>query len=135
MGLTITITPKELERQASLAFVGKPFKVFLVNDPEFTLTDTSTLAECEALELPQSAGYLPVTGTIADGMYDDVAGEYRLPAIEASFTGSDVGHQHNTVVLSVDAALYPHSIMRQAETVALQAGQSIGFRLYLVQNG
>jgi hypothetical protein len=134
MPLTITITPKELERQAALAFEGKAFKVFLAYDPSQTLGMDSTLAECEALELAEANGYQAVTGTIGTGSYSETMNEYQLPFIEASFYGTGTGNTHDTVILSVDNHSHPHSIMRQAAEVLLQAGQSIGYRFRLVQD-
>lgn len=134
MALSITITPKELERQAALAFEGKAYKVFLASDPNQTLTMNSTLAQCEALELADANGYQPVTGTIGTGGYDAGTSEYRLPYLDCSFSGTGTGHTHDTVVLSIDNHTHPHSIMRQSSPVLLQAGQSIGYRLRLVQD-
>lgn len=134
MALSITITPKELERQAALAFEGKAYKVFLASDPNQTLTMDSTLAQCEALELAESNGYEAVMGTIGAGGYDTDTAEYRLPYLDCSFSGTGTGFTHDTVVLSIDNHSHPHSIMRQSNAVLLQAGQSIGYRFRLVQD-
>lgn len=134
MALTITITPKELERQAALAFEGKTFKVFLASDPNATLDETSTLAQWEALELPEEKGYAPITGTIGVGAYSAANAQYEIPAIEASFTGLDTGFTHDVVILSIDGAAYPHSVMRQSDAVLLQASQSIGYKFRLIQD-
>jgi len=135
MALNITITPNELMRQAALAFEGKAFKAFLAADPDATLDETSTLAQWEALELPQDNGYVPVSGTIAVGSYSTANLQYELPMIEASFTGLDTGFEHDVIILSIDDHAYPHSIMRQSESVLLQASQSIGYKFRLIQDG
>jgi hypothetical protein len=134
MALTVTITPKELERQAALAFEGQAYKVFLVSDPNATLDETSTLAEWEALELAEEKGYAPVTGTVAVGSYSTANAQYEIPAIEASFTGLDTGYTHDVVILSIGGAAYPHSVMRQSDAVLLQASQSIGYKFRLIQD-
>lgn len=134
MALSVTITPKELQRQAALAFEGQAYKVFLASDPNETLSDTSTLAQWEALELAEDKGYAPVTGTIGVGAYSEANAQYELPAVDATFTGLDTGFTHDVVVLSIGGYSHPHSVMRQSEAVLLQASQSIGYKLRLIQD-
>lgn len=134
MALTITITPKELERQAALSFEGKTYKVFLASDPDGTLDETNTVAEWEALELAELYGYAPVTGTIGVGAYSEANAQYEIPAIDASFTGLDIGFTHDVVILAIEGGTHPHSVMRQSDPVLLQASQGIGYKLRLIQD-
>lgn len=134
MALTVSITPKELERQAAACFEGKPYSVFLVSDPTETLGNTNTVLEWEALELAEADGYARATGTIGTGSYNTSLGFYQLPAINAQFTGAGAGHTHDAVVITVDGADYPHSILRLSEPLVLQAGQSKSYLIRLLQD-
>lgn len=134
MALTITITPKELQRQAALAFEGKAYKVFLAYDPNDTLTTSSTTAEWMAKELAAANGYAAVTGTIGTGSYNTTAGRYELPTITAQFTGQDVGFVYDVMIVVVDNAAYPHSVTRISPEQGLFAGQTRSYLIKLLQD-
>lgn len=134
MSLTLTITPKELERQAALAFEGKGYAVRLCSDPTLSLDQGSTVAEWEALELASTNGYAAATGTIGVGSYNSTAGAYELPSINAQFTATSTGFSHDAVVITIDGATYPHSYIRLSEPLVLQAGQSKSYVLKLMQD-
>lgn len=134
MALTITITPKELERQAALAFQGKTYKVFLAYDPNNTLSQASTTTQWLTKELAAVNGYAAVTGTIGTGSYNATLGRYELPSITAQFTATDVGYVYDVIVVVVDNATYPHSVTRVSPEQGLFAGQSRSYVLRLLQD-
>jgi hypothetical protein len=132
VALTLSITPKELERQAALAFEGKAYTVFLCSDPTASLGSSSTVAQWEGLELAEVNGYAPVTGTIGTGSYNGSA--YALPAINAQFSGSGAGFTHDTVVIAIAGGTYPHSFARLTTPLLLQAGQVKSYVIRLLQD-
>lgn len=132
MALTLTITPKELERQAALAFEGQPYEVILCNDPTATLDATSTVADWRTLEVEAENGYAPATGTIGTGAYNGYA--YELPAINAQFSGSGAGFSHDTVVIIIGDSLYPYGLVRLASPLLLQASQQKSYLIKLLQD-
>jgi hypothetical protein len=134
MALTIALTPKELQRQASLAFEGKSYKVFLAYNPSATLGTDSTTASWSALELPAQGGYAPVSGTLGVGSYNATLARYELPTITAQFSGQGVGFVYDVLVVVIDDAAYPHSIARIAPEQSLAAGQSRSFVIRLLQD-
>lgn len=134
MALTVTVSPKELERQVDLAFTGKPYKVFLAYDPNGTLTAASTAAAWEALELAASNGYLAVSGTVGTGSYNSTAGRFELPVIAAAFNASGAGYVYDSLVVVIDDATYPHSVAKISPEVALLAGQVRTYQVRLAQD-
>lgn len=134
MALTIQITPKELERQAALAFEGKAYKVFLAYDPNATLTTASTTAQWEAKELAAANGYATVTGTLAAGSYNSSLGRYELPTITAQFSGTGAGYVFDTLVVVIGGNTYPHSATKITPEQGLFAGQSRSYLIKLVQD-
>lgn len=134
MSLSITVTPKELERQAELCFVGKAYKVFLATDPEGAKGINSTISEWEEVELSQINGYQPVVGTIGNGLYNSAAERFDLPTINAQFTGTGSGYEFDTMLIAIEDSTYLHSLIRFTEPVILQSGVSKSYLLKLVQD-
>lgn len=134
MALTLTITPKELERQAALAFEGEAYEVFLAYDPNGTYSAASTTANWKTKELATANGYAAVTGTIAAGSYNSSLGRYDLPLITAQFTASGAGYVFDTIVVVVGGATYPHSITKISPEQGLFAGQSRSYQIRLIQD-
>ena len=134
MTLTITITPKELERQAVAAFQGKPFKVFLAYNAAALLGISATTAAWQALELPATGGYAPVTGSIGTGAYNTSLARYELPVITAQFTGAGTGFVYDTLVVVIDNSSYPHSVTTVSPEQGLLAGQSRSYLIRLLQD-
>jgi hypothetical protein len=134
MPLTIAITPKELERQAALAFQGKSYKVMLAYDPNQDLSIESTTAAWNGKELPTANGYIAVTGTIAAGSYNTAIGRFELPTITAQFTGSGTGYIYDTLVVVIDSAAHPHSVTRISPEQGLLSSQSRSYLIRLVQD-
>lgn len=134
MALTVSITPKELERQAELAFEGKSYKVFLAYEPNGTLSTASTTTAWEAVELAATNGYAAVTGTVGAGSYNTSLGRFELPVIEASFSATGAGFVYDTLVVVVDGAAYPHSVAKVSPETSLIAGQVRTYQIRLVQD-
>lgn len=134
MALTLTITPKELERQAALAFQGKSFRVFLAYDPAATLSAASTVAQWNTKELAAAAGYAGVTGTIGTGSWNASLTQYELPTITAQFSATGAGYVYDTIVVVVDGQTYPHSVTKLSAEQGLFAGQARSYTIRLIQD-
>ncbi len=132
MAITLTISTKELERQAKAVFEGKTYKVFLALNTT-SLTVDSTTAAWEAVEC-SGGGYAAVTGTIAAGSYNAGNARYQMPMITATFTGSGGGISYDTVCLKIGTELYLHSIATESPAVVLAAGQSKSYTITLAQD-
>ena len=98
--LTLTVTPKELERQAAAVFHAKPYRVFLALRQDTGLGVGSTSAAWAAEKLATSNGYADVTGTLASGTYNTNTAAFELPAITATFTASGAGFTFRYAVLT-----------------------------------
>lgn len=134
MALTLQITPKELERQAALAFEGNSYKVYLAYDPNSTLSKSSTTSQWNAKELAATAGYAAVTGTVGTGSYNATTDRYELPAITAQFTATGAGFVYDVIVVVIDGGTYPHSITRLGAEQGLFSGQSRSYVISLIQD-
>ena len=132
MAVALTISTKELERQAKLVFEGKSYKVFLASNAG-TLTGDSTAAQWEAVEV-SGGGYAAVTGSIAAGSYSTVNGRYQMPQISAAFSATGAGISYNTLCVKFDGELYLHSITVETPSVTLAAGQSKTYLITLIQD-
>lgn len=131
MASVLTITPKELERQAVALFEGRTYKIFLA--VRGNLTVASTAAQWEAAELSGN-GYAAVTGTIGTGSYNAGTTRYELPNITAQFTASGAGFTYDTMCLKIGTELYLHSINVETPSITLAAGQSKSYVLQLAQD-
>jgi len=131
MAVSVSISTKELERQAKLAFEGKTYKLFLA--VKGALTVDSTRVNWEAAEISGN-GYAAATGTIPAGSYSSGNGRYEMPAISGTFTASGAGFTYDTLCLAIDGSAYLHSILVESPTVTLAAGQSKSYTLTLAQD-
>lgn len=134
MAIDLSVTPGELEYQATQCFVGKTYKVFLAYRGASALGVGSTVGQWEAVEVAAANGYEAQEGTIAAGAYSSERTRYELGAISASFTGTGVGFTYDTVVVAVQGRTYPHSLRLYAEPQSLQSGTSAGFLIQLAQD-
>lgn len=132
MAITLTISTKELERQAKAVFEGKTYKVFLALNSSSLTADSSTAA-WEAIEC-SGGGYAAVTGTIGAGSYNSSSARYQMPMITATFTASGGGISYNTLCVKIGSELYLHSITVESPTVVLAAGQSKSYTITLAQD-
>lgn len=122
MALTLTISQKELQRQAVAALEGKTFTIFLATNSG-TLTSESTFAAWDAVKAV-GTGYAPVTGTLAAGSYNATTGRWELPAVTATFTCSGGFYSFNTICIRIATETYLHSINVESPSVTLVSGQS-----------
>jgi len=131
MAVSVSISTKELERQAKLVFEGKTYKLFLA--VKGALTVDSTRVDWEAAEV-SGGGYAAATGTIPAGTYSTGNGRYEMPALSATFTATGGGFTYDTVCLVIAGSPYLHSILTETPSVTLAAGQSKSYTLTLVQD-
>lgn len=131
MAITTTISQKELERVAALAYEGETLKVMLCNVGTTGYTAQSTVVNWQSAELASANGYVRYSEVIATGVYNAVNGRYELPAIDAEFTASGVGYTYDRVILYIDGATYPHSILVESPSIVLSPGQTQTYRLNL----
>lgn len=134
MAIDLTVTPGELEFQATQCFVGKAYKVFLAYRGVAALSAGSTVGQWEAAELPAANGYEAAEGTVTAGAYSSARTRYELTPIEASFTGTGTGFVYDAVVVALEDRTYPHSIRFYSEPQSLQSGASAGFLIQLAQD-
>ena len=132
MTLSLSISTKELERQATLCFEALAYKVFLVqNTNSYTAEDTA--ADWESIEL-SSTGYAAVTGTIAPGAYSVANARFEMPQIEATFTAGTGGMSYDSICLKLGTETYLHSVITETPTVTLLDGQSKTYTIRLAQD-
>ena len=112
MAITTTISTKELERQAALAFEGETLKVMLCQIGVTGYTAESTVANWQSVEVSGN-GYVRYSEVIGTGTYSAVTGTYNLPVIDAAFTATGIGYTYDRVVLYIDGATYPHSVLAE----------------------
>lgn len=132
MAITTTISSKELQRQAGLAFEGKSFKLFLANNTA-ALTAESLASEWLAAELSGS-GYAAITGTIAAGEYKVAEARFEMPAITGVFQADGGTLTFNSVCLYLTGEQYLHSVTVESPTVILSSGQTKAYTLTLAQD-
>ena len=133
MAITTTISTKELERQAALVFEGETLKVMLCQVGVTGYTAESTVADWQSVELSGN-GYVRFSVVIPTGSYSGTTGSYNIPAIDAEFVATGAGYNFDTVVLYIDGATYPHSIITEDPNIVLLAGQTQTYRLSLTQD-
>jgi hypothetical protein len=133
MAITLTISQKELERQAGLCFEGEAYEVFLATN-DGSLTANSTYAAWQAVEVTSANGYAPVSGTLGTGAWDSTDARYELPAVTATFTSSGSGYSYNTICVRIGTETYLHSIVAESPSITLAAGQSKSYVITLVQD-
>lgn len=132
MAQTTTISQKELERVAALAYEGETLKVMLCTNSG-SLTAQSTVAAWQAVE-QSGNGYVRYSEVVGTGAWNGTAAAYVMPDIDAAFTATGAGYSFDTVVLYIDGATYPHSIIVESPNITLSAGQTQTYRLSLRQD-
>lgn len=133
MALTTTISTKELQRIASLAYEGETLKVMLCQVALTGYTAESTVANWQTTELSGN-GYVRFSEVIGTGSYSSGDGRYNLPVIDAEFTATGAGYSYDRVVLYIDGETYPHSVIAEDPNIVLAAGQTQTYRLTLVSD-
>jgi hypothetical protein len=130
MAITTSISQKELQRVAALAYEGKTLKVMLCSVGLTGYTPQSTVANWQSVEKTGN-GYVRYSTVVGTGTYDSTDGRYELPSIDAVFTASGTGYSYDTVVIYIDGATYPHSTLTENPNIVLAAGQTQTYRLSL----
>ncbi len=130
MATTVTISQKEMERVAGLAYEGLGVRVSLANDIGQTLTAESTVAACDALKV-SGGGYADFTTTIGTGAYNATTGRYELPQIDATFTASGGTFSYTTVYVVLGSELYLHSLTVESPNIAVADGQTQTYQITL----
>lgn len=122
MALTLTISQKELQRQASVALEGENFTVFLATNSG-SLTSESTYALWYD-EVATGTGYEDVTGVLGTGSYSSTNGRWELPAVTCTFTCTSGLYTYDTVCVRIGTETYLHSINVESPSITLVSGQS-----------
>lgn len=130
MALTVAVSPKELERVASAAYEGKTLNVMLCTVGLSGFTSASPVSSWQSTEISGN-GYSRATTTIATGSYSSANARYELPSFDAVFSASGSGFSYDTIVVFIDSATYPHSIITESPNVVLAAGQTQTYRIGL----
>jgi hypothetical protein len=133
MAIATTISQKELQRQAALAFEGKTLYVMLCSVGATGYTAESTVANWQSVE-KSGNGYVRFSAVIGTGSYDAATGTYKLPDIDAAFTATGGGYSYDRVVLYISGQTYIHSLISESPNVTLAAGQTQTYRLSLRQD-
>jgi hypothetical protein len=133
MAQTITISQKELQRVAALAYEGKTLKVMLCSVGATGYTAQSTVANWQSVE-KSGNGYSRFTATIGTGSYNGTEAAYVMPDIDAAFTATSTGYSYDTVVIYINGETFLHSIIVESPNVTLVAGQTQTYRISLRQD-
>jgi hypothetical protein len=133
MALTTSVSVKELERIASLAYEGETIKVMLCSVGTTGLTSASTVASWIATEQVGS-GYARFSIVLGTGSYNTIDGRYNLPVIDAVFSATGAGYSYDKIVIYVDGSTYPHSVITEDPNIVLLAGQTQTYRITLASD-
>jgi hypothetical protein len=130
MALTLTVSQKELERVAALAYEGETIKIMLASVGASGFTSESTVTNWQSVE-KSGNGYVRFSQVIAAGAYDAVDARYEIPAIDAAFTATDAGYSYDRVVIYIDGSTYIHSLITEDPNITLAASQTQTYRVTL----
>lgn len=133
MTLTTALSQKELERVAALAYEGETLKVLLASVGGTGYDAEDTVANWQTVE-KSGNGYVRYSTTVAAGSYNGTTGRYELPDVDAAFTATGAGYSYDRIVIYVDGATYPHSVLSEAPNITLAAGQTQTYRISLNTN-
>lgn len=118
MALTISFSPKELERVALSAYAGKRLRVFLANVVTETYTSSDAVTTWQTLAITGN-GYADYKEIIDTGLFDSADTRYELGGIDttggyidAEFvaTPAGVGFTYNRVVVVVQSVSSTNTI-------------------------
>jgi hypothetical protein len=129
MALTVSLSVKELERVAALAYEGETLKVMLCNVGATGYTSSSTVANWQSVELASANGYVRASTTIGTGSYTN--NRYELPTYDAEFTATGSGFTYDTIVAYINGATYPITVITEDPNIVLLAGQTQTYRISL----
>lgn len=132
MAITSTLSSKELERIAVLAYEGKTLKVMLCNattEASLEYDENTSIADWKTIEI-NATGYAEYSQVVPAGSYDLVDGRYEIPYIDAEFTATD-SYSFNRIVMYLDSELYPHSLVIEDPGIVMFADQIQRYRINL----
>ena len=130
MALTVQQSTKELARVANLAYEGEAIKVALCNVGSTGYTAESTVTNWLTTEISGN-GYSRFSLLLGTGAYDSVDARYEVPFFDAVFTASGSGFTYDRILVYVDGAIYPHSVITENPNIAMVAGQAKTYRILL----
>jgi hypothetical protein len=130
MALTTSISTKELQRVAAAAYETRTLKVMLCQVALTNYTAENTVANWQSAEVSGN-GYVRYSVVIGVGTYSSGDGRYNLPTVDAAFTATGVGYSYDRIVLYIDGATYPHSVITENPNIVLSSGQVQTYRLNL----
>lgn len=130
MAISVSISQKELQRVAALAYEGETIKVMLASVGASGFTAESTVANWQSVE-KSGNGYVRFSQVIAAGAYDATDARYEIPAINAAFTATGAGYTYDRIIIYIDGATYIHSMIVEDPNIALAAGQTQTYRVNL----
>lgn len=133
MALTTSVSVKELERIASLAYEGETIKVMLCSVGTTGLTSASTVASWIATE-ESGNGYTRFSVVLGTGSYNTIDGRYNLPIINAAFSATGAGYTYDSIVIYVEGSLHPHSVITEDPNIVLLSGQTQTYRITLASD-
>jgi hypothetical protein len=117
--MEVPITPGELGRAHALAYTGRNVKVLLCSG---ALTINSDSAACLAAELPATNGYVRYElASLPAGAWNATDLRFDAPEIAASFTATGAGYTYSHLVVIVDDAANPYTVV-DLGSVDLAAG-------------
>jgi hypothetical protein len=131
MALTVQQSTKELARIADIAYEGETIKVALCNVGSTGYTAETTVTNWLTAELSGN-GYTRYSLVLSTGSYDSGDARYEIPYFDATFTASGSGFSYDRIVVYVNGATYPHSVITENPNIALVPGQSKTYRIQLV---
>lgn len=133
MALTVSVSQKELERVAALAYEGETFKVMLCSVGATGYTPQTTVANWQGVE-KSGNGYARYSGVIGVGAWNGSVGAYVMPVIDAEFTSTGAGYTYDRIVAYIDGATYPYCVLTESPNIALANGQTQTYRFTLRQD-
>lgn len=129
MAQTVIVSQKELERIAQLAYQGQTLKVMLCNSTG-GYDAQSSVSTWQTVEVSGN-GYVRGSVAIGTGSYNSSTGKYSLPQVTVDFVATVPGYTYNYVVLYINGATYPHSIVAESPAITLQSGQTQTYKFDL----
>lgn len=130
MATSTVISQNELQRIAQLAYEGETLNVMLCAPVLPVPTENSTIAEWQATEVSGN-GYVRHSEIIQPGIYNSTTNKYEIPVINAEFTCDFTVYGYTRVVIYIEGAVYPHSIIKEDPNITLSEGQTQTYRINL----
>lgn len=133
MALTLAVGNKELERQATLSFRQRDYKVFLALNPGGLTADSEASLWLEAeLSFVTSPGYISWVGTLGLPYPDPATGQLVFPPITAIFQ-AEGDWTWDTVCVWLTGEPYLHSANVEAPARTLSSGAIAAYNLSIAQ--